>query len=161
MDVLRQSPLTLNLANAGVALGTTSTYSTTASTSGCINGKFCTVLTAQTNAATPTTDAGTGSAFAPIPVGYGACIVFGINAAGAIKIAQGPTQKLDGSGAFFNAPLFPAIPDNFLPLAYATIRVGSTASGSFTVGTTSWTATGMTVSTPQNIVTLPGLAQIS
>ena len=46
--------LTASFTNAGFVAGATSTYTTTATTNACINGKFTTALTAQTGTASPT-----------------------------------------------------------------------------------------------------------
>jgi hypothetical protein len=58
--------LTMGTIKTGLIKGTTSTYTTTVTSAGMINGKYVTGLTAQTNTATPTTDAGTGAAFVPL-----------------------------------------------------------------------------------------------
>jgi hypothetical protein len=61
--------ITISFVNAAAVAGTTSTFTSTVTTAGVINGKFVTPLTAQTNAASPTTDAATGlvfNALAPI-----------------------------------------------------------------------------------------------
>lgn len=62
-DNLFNQALTFNHVNAGLVAGTTSSYTTTATTVCSIRGKFATGLTAQTNTASPTTDATTGAAF--------------------------------------------------------------------------------------------------
>lgn len=157
--------LTLNHINAGFVLGTTSTYTTTASTSVSINGKFGTALTAQTNTASPTTDATTGAAFVALTANQATVLVWGVNAAGAIKLAQGsivPTETgiTTTAGAFINAPQFPALPDDFCPIAYNLVRTSPTGSA-FTAGTTSWTASGITCSTAKNISSLPDRPQVA
>ena len=87
--------MTVNQVNAGFVLGTTSTYTTTATTVAVIGGLFGTGLAAQTNTASPTTDATTGAAFVPLTANQATVLVWGVNAAGAIKLAQGgivPTE---------------------------------------------------------------------
>lgn len=157
--------LTLNHINAGFVLGTTSTYTTTAATSVSINGKFGTALSAQTNTASPTTDATTGAAFVALTANQATVLVWGVNAAGAIKLAQGsivPTETgiTTTAGAFINAPQFPALPDDFCPIAYNLVRTSPTGSA-FTAGTTAWAASGITCSTAKNISSLPDRPQVA
>ena len=157
--------LTLNHVNAGLVAGTTTTYTTTATTVCSINGKFATGLTAQTNTATPTTDATTGAAFNAVLANNCCSLVYGVNAAGAIKLAQGPsvataTGVTTTVGAFIAAPQFPALPDDFCPIGYQNVRVSPTGA-TFTPGTTSWTASGITCSTIKNIAMLPDRPQIA
>lgn len=165
MDKLTLRGMTFNHVNAGLVAGTTSTYTTTASTSVSINGKFATVLTAQTNAASPTTDAVTGVAFVPMAQNKATVLVWGINAAGAIKLAQGSVENTvvgvtTTVGDFINAPQFPPIPDDFCPIAYALVRTAPSAAA-FTAGTSSWTASGVTTSTFKNVSTLPDWPQVA
>lgn len=154
---------TYALANAVFAKGTTSTYSTTNSTVNVINGKFATALTAQTNTATPTTDVVTGAAFVPQTDNTACVYVFGTNAAGAIKVAQGSIVSTEvgvttTAGAFMGAPQFPNLPDDFCPNAYLLVRTAPDASD-WTFGTSSWTATGVTASAVQNVSVLPDRPQ--
>jgi len=156
---------TINLVSAGFVLGTTKTYTTTVSTEQVINGKFGTTLAAQTNTAIPTTDATTGVAFPAVAYDNAVCLVFGVNAAGAIKLSQGPITPIAPGvtttvGAFLNPPPFPELPDDFCPIAYGFVRVAPTAV-SFTTGTTNWTASGVTCTTFQNVATLPDRPQIA
>jgi CRP-like cAMP-binding protein len=66
------------LVNSGLVAGTTSTYTTTASTNCVINGRFATVLTAQTNTASPTLDAVTGLAFVPVLANQASVLLWGV-----------------------------------------------------------------------------------
>ena len=163
MDALASIPLTINLANAGLVAGTTSTYTTTATTVCAINGKFATTLGAQTNTASPTTDATTGAAFVALAANQCTVLVWGTNAAGAIKLAQGSIEATEVGvtttvGAFIKAPQFPSLPDDFCPIGYQLVRVSPTGAA-FTAGTTSWAASGITCSTIKNVCTLPGRPQ--
>lgn len=155
----RTSGLTCSFANVVLALGTTSTYTTTNSTACSIGGKWAAVLTAQTNAATPTTDATTGAAFLPLTPNKATVIVFGINAAGAIKMAQGSIVDTAVGvtttvGDFIMAPQFPALPDDFCPLAYALVRTAPSAA-TWTPGTSSWTASGVYSGANGTTTTIP------
>lgn len=150
---------TQNTLNAGLILGTTSSYSTTATTVGSINGRFVTTIGAQTNAASPTLDALTGVAFAPLSPNKATVLVFGQTVAGVIQMAQGGIEDTEAGvtttvGAFRRAPQFPNLPDNFMALAYVLVRTAP-AAATFTAGTSSWTASGITASAVVNIATLP------
>jgi hypothetical protein len=156
---------TINFVSAAAVAGTTSTFTSTVTTAGIIAGKFVTTLGAQTNAATPTTDATTGAAFNALAPNQACTIVFGQNAAGTLKMAQGPiiataTGVTTTVGAIVNAPQFPALPNDFLPLAYTVVRTAPSASA-WTPGTSSWTASGVSASTFQNIGQLPARPQAS
>lgn len=157
--------LTMNLVNAGFVAGTTSTYTTSATTAGIINGKFVTTLAAQTNTASPTLDAMTGVAFVALQPNQTCVLVWGTNAAGAIKLCQGPIiATLIGVtttvGALINDPQFPAVPDDFCPMAYTVVRTAPSAAA-WTPGTGSWTASGVSCSTFANIGAFPNRPQAS
>ena len=165
MDNLNFRGMTFNHVNAGLVAGTTSTYTTTASTAVSINGKFATALTAQTNTASPTLDAFTGVAFLPLTPNKATVLVWGVNAAGAIKVAQGSIEDTAPGvtttvGAFINAPDFPDLPDDFAPIGYQLVRTAPSAA-TFTPGSSSWTASGVTCSVIQNVATLPARPQIA
>ncbi len=165
MDQLNFRGMTFNHVSAGFVLGTTSTYTTTATTVCSIGGKFATGLSAQTNTASPTTDAATGAAFVPLGDNQATVLVWGINAAGAIQLAQGSiedtaTGVTTVAGAFLKAPQFPNLPDDFCPIAYGLVRTAPSASA-WTAGTSSWTATGITCSTFVNVSVLPARPQTS
>ena len=155
--------VTQNNVSANLTRGTTSTYTTTVTTAGCINGKFVTTLAAQTNTASPTVDASTGAAFVAMGVNKATVIVYGQTAAGVIQMAQGSIEDTQvgvttTAGAFNRAPQFPSLPDDFMPLAYFLVRTAPSAA-LFTPGTSSWTATGITASTVQNVASLPDRPQ--
>lgn len=156
---------TQNYSNAGFVAGTTSTYTTTVTTAGIINGKFITTLAAQTNTASPTLDAMTGVAFVALQPNQTCSLVWGTNAAGAIKLCQGPiVATLIGVtttvGALIVDPQFPAVPDDFCPMAYTVVRTAPSAAA-WTPGTGSWTASGVSCSTFANIGVLPNRPQAS
>lgn len=167
MDMLQAIPLTLNLANAGAVAGTTNTFTTTAATSCAINGKFATALSVLTNSATtPTTDANTGVAFAAILPNTTAAVVFGVTAAGTLVAAQGTAVATETGvtttvGNFIGAPPFPSIPDTMCPIAYTVIRAAPSLTAGFTLGTTSWAASGASCTTFKNVMCLPARPQIS
>lgn len=151
--------VTQNHASAGFVLGTTSTYTTAAATSASINGAFTTALAAQTNTASPTVDATTGAAFVALTANQATVLVWGVNAAGAIKLAQGSivateTGVTTTAGAFLGVPQFPALVEDFVPIAYGLVRTSPTGAA-FTAGTTAWAASGITCSVAKNVSALP------
>jgi hypothetical protein len=168
-DNLQNLPLTLSLANTGLIAGTTNTLTSTVASVCSIGGKFAAALAVLTNSATtPTSDATSGALFSAVPLtssavaGVGAALVFGVNAAGAIKCALGPPVALDGLGVtttpanFIAAPQFPALPDDFCPIAYTLVRTTPSVP-SFTVGTSSWVNNCTTFT---KVCTLPARPQI-
>lgn len=159
------SGLTLNHIDVGFVLGTTSTYTTAATSSVSIGGKFAVALAAQTNTASPTTDAATGVAFVAMAANRATVLVWGINAAGAIQLCQGSVEPTVTGvtttvGAFINAPQFPALPSDFCALAYGLVRTAPSASA-WTAGTSSWTASGVTCSTFVDVSVLPDRPQVA
>jgi len=108
---------------AGLAAGTTTTYSTTAAPlQYCIKGKAYT-KTAVTNGATPTTDVVDGLAFTPQAIGQASVYVFCFNAAGTIGVAQGGIETQDVTGNLVRPPQFPIIPDGYVPFGYMLVRL--------------------------------------
>jgi hypothetical protein len=161
MDQLEQVALTMCMSKAALAYGTTSTLTTTGTTTFCIKGKAYTKA-AITNLATPTTDAATGLAFPPLVANQGTVIVVGYDSGGNLKACQGTIQGLDVGGLFIQAPLLPNVPDTMCPIGYFTVLAGSTAVGSWVFGTNNLSAvTGLTFTTPQDVVTLPFRPQIA
>lgn len=169
-DYLKVTPLTVNHVNAGLAAGTTNTLTTTATTNCVIDGKFCTAKSAITNSSFATegitADFATGAAFVPLTstasAGSACALVFGITAAGALRLVQGPATPTDlgvttTPGAFRLAPQFPSIPDGFCPIGYTIVRT-SPSVPTFTVGTSSWANNSTTF---QNISMLPAAPQIA
>jgi hypothetical protein len=119
-----------------LAAGTTTTITTTNAIDYAIRGKGYTSA-ALTNQATPTTDINTGAAFVGVKKGFGSVFVYGLNAAGTLKCAQGSVATLDTSSSTYawgeQYPQFPTLPADFSPFGYLTILAGSTADA-----TTGW-----------------------
>ena len=164
MDRLKNHGLTQNMVSAAFVLGSTSTYTTTVTTECVIDGVFATTLGAQSNTASPTTDAATGAAFVALGDNQATVLVWGITLAGAIALCQGSIENTEvgvttTAGAFLKAPQFPSLPDDFCPIAYNLVRTAPSASA-FTPGTSSWTATGITCSTAKNLSVLPARPRI-
>ena len=154
--------MTVNQTNAGLTVGTGVNYTTTLTTSCVIRGKFAVTLAAQTNTALPTLDVTSGVAFPALvgasTYGQGTVFVYGTNVAGVIKVAQGSIVNTElgittVAGNWLNEPLWPALPDDFCPIAYQLVRTSPTLT-SFQFGVTSMAASGVNVVTV-NVHTLP------
>lgn len=165
MQALDYRGITMCSSKAAYAAGTTTTYSTTGATLYSIGGKAYSVAAA-TNAATPTTDANTGSAFTAQAIGTGCVYVVGYNAAGAIKVAQGEIVTLAADGSFVDYPEFPSLPDDFCAFAYQLVQLApatatTPAVATWTFGTNNQASvTGVTY-TRQDVFTLPAKPQAS
>lgn len=156
--------VTMSMVKAGLTAGTTSTYTTTATTQCAIGGKFATGLAAQTNTASPTADARTGAAFVALTDNQATVLVWGVNAAGAIQVCQGDVVDTQvgvttTAGSFIDAPAFPPLPNDFCPIGYSLHRTAPSAA-TFTPGTSEWAATGIT-SAWVDVAVLPDRPQIS
>lgn len=133
MDVNDARGITAASTKATLSAGTTTTITVGADVQFAINGKAY-KYTAASNQATPTTDAVTGSAFNALAASKGCVFVVGLNAAGAIKVAQGPIEDLDGAAGgsaavFLKAPQFPTtLPADFCPMGYIVTKVGASGS---------------------------------
>ena len=157
--------LTCNFSSAGVVAGTTSTITTTVISNACINGKFTTPYAVTATAASPTVDIADGLAFDTLPPNSTCTLLVGITAAGVLAMTQGQTIPTNVGvtttvGSFLREPQFPSIPDGFVPLAYTVVRTAPSAAP-WTPGTGSWTASGVTATTFQNVAQLPSRPQIS
>jgi hypothetical protein len=109
--------------------------------------------------------AASGQAFRPLvaqqaPAGYSpnlvypgsACVfVFGLDANGSVRVAQGKVVSYAGNQS---TPL-PELPDWMTPFAYVVMSFTSATAASWTFGTGLWNATGLTINTPVNVGTLP------
>ena len=165
MEYLTTRGLTTGTIKTGLIKGTTSTYTTTVTSAGMINGKYVTGLTAQTNVATPTTDATSGVAFTALTDNKATVLVIGQKADSTIQMSQGSIEDTEvgvttTAGAFIKAPQFPTLPDDFMVFGYLLVRTAPSASD-FTAGTSNWTATGITASAVVECGILPSRPQTS
>ena len=165
MEHLTMRGLTMGTIKSGLVKGTGSSYTTTVTTAGMINGKYVTTLGAQTNTATPTVDASTGAAFVPLTDNKATVLVMGQTAAGAIAMCQGSIEDTEvgvttTAGAFMKAPQFPTLPEDFMVLGYCLVRTAPSADA-WTPGTGEWTATGVTASQFVQCGVLPNRPQTS
>lgn len=112
---------------AGLAAGTTTTFTTANAIDYCIDGEAYT-YPAQTNTATPTTDSNTGLAFVGVPINKGSLFVFGVSEGGTLKVVQGTVEDLDAGANFMKAPEYPPLPSDFCPFGELIIKVASNGS---------------------------------
>jgi hypothetical protein len=157
--------LTMGTIKTGLVKGTGHSYTTTVTSAGMINGKYVSGLTAQTNAALPTTDALTGAAFRALTDNQATVIVVGQNAAGTIQMCQGSIENTQigvttTAGDFIRAPQFPSLPDDFMVFGYLLARTAPSASD-WTPGTSDWAATGVTCTEFVQCGVLPDRPQVS
>lgn len=111
------------------------------------------------DALTPRLPAGSALTVAIPLTGFSAAlIVWTVNAAG--------TKRIRSRGFFASpsgAPLqlhMPEIPADELPVAYHTLRVGTTLAAPWTYGTSNWNATGVTVGAVVNTAGQPGIGAV-
>ena len=165
MNDLDRRGFTACLMHSALAAGTTTTYTTVEVTNYAINGKTYTKAAA-TNAATPTTDINTGVAFVGVEGDEASVFVLGYNAAGTILCAQGDIVATDGAADGASAtlpglPNFPTLPEDFCPIGYVVVKVGTSAA-TWTFGASNLagppTNTGIDV---QAVMVLPNRPQSS
>lgn len=146
--------------------GAATTHSHTASLPVAINGV---IGTSPTGTTTPTTNSAAtrpgslnfpqaaGSALAgnaPASGFRAALVVWTVDAAGTKRIrSNGFFTSLGGDALALE---FPDIPTTEVPVAYHTVRLASTLSGTWTFGTSNWNVAGVTVGTVVNLCGLPG-----
>lgn len=148
----------LSTASPGASAGTGASLTTSAATSCVINGKFCTALAPQTNAALPVVDAASGQAFNSLKAGQTCSVVFGTNSAGQLQVCQGRAIDCAPGGTLLIDPQFPGMPNDFCPFAYTIVRT-ATGAAAWTPGVSAWAATGVVSSTFQNCCQLPNRPQ--
>jgi len=124
-----------------------------------IKGVAYTNAAVTTTALTSTNDLITGvpTTFTAPASGYyqSAVLMWCVNAAGDERVVLGP-KKTYAVGDTDARLEFPNVPDGYVPFAYNTLRAGSTVSGTWTLGSSNWNATGMTASAAVNLCTIPG-----
>jgi hypothetical protein len=142
---------TTKAALSGLA-GAVTTIATANTLQYCVNGIALTAV-AIVGGAMPIVDHATLLPFPALAANQGTVIVFGLDAAGTLRVCQGSIEALDSAGNFFRAPQFPVMPDTDTPFAYAIIKDGATG-GPFTVGTSVWNTVGLTYSI-KDVMMLP------
>lgn len=146
------------LDNPGLAEGTTVTITSANAISFAIDGKIYSKAATTNDALDTTTDATTGSAFVAQAALTAAVYVYGLNAAGETGAAKGTEVTINASGDYIAGyPQFPALPDDFCPVGYITIKNAS-LTVEWTFNTTAWTTTSVTTDF-QEVMTLPDRPQ--
>lgn len=144
----------LALGKAGLAAGTTSTYSIGNQTDYAINGGAFRKAAAS-NAASPTTDGNTGKAFNALSANQTCIFLFAMDAAGNVTVAQGPlvsTLEMAGGSA---AAQFPLLGDGKTAFGYLLAQAGATLVGTWLFGTNNLSGvTGMTY-TFRDVIAVP------
>lgn len=149
---MRGGNICLNKVTLAGLSGAATTFSTTGTTTFAIGGAAYT-KTAISSGATPTTDANTGAAFTPLQTGKKCMFVFGLDASGNTKVAQGPIVNTSDVSNGAAAVQFPEIPDTMCPIGY--VEVSHANATAWTFGTSNWNATGVTIGTPVDVILLP------
>ena len=143
----------ITLANAALTglSGAAKTISYTGNPAFALGGKLLTGDTCS-GGSLATTDIATSEAFLPLANGEACLFVFGWNAAGEWKVAQGPivdyADLVNGAAALD----FPVIPDTIVPFAYVPIRNADATD--FLFATSNWDTT-PTIGTVVNVALLP------
>lgn len=146
-------------ANSG---GANTNISTTNATTYTIGGTQYNVAAIVAGAA-PTTDARTGVAPPAILGAQAAVVVIGLNAAGALRFAQGPIVSFPSGTAASEVVLpLPPTPTNFCPIAYQVIKNKNTAgTAGWTFGTSNFNAANVASETAVQLHTLPSSAIVN
>lgn len=180
MDNLFAAPATMCTSKVTLAAGTTTTLGSTGTILFCIGG-YAYSKAALSTTATPTTDWATGNAFIPIPIpgtttnlppgvvassnGYVCAFLVGLDHSGNVKVIQGQIVPLDVSGNPITVPNLPSAlgpagsgstDNDFCPIGYIEVKLGSTAVATWTFGTNNWgSVTGVTTSFG-DLMSVPG-----
>jgi hypothetical protein len=132
--------------------GAASTISTGGTVTYAIAGQAYT-KTALSGVATPTLDSNTGVAFLPLKTGKKCLFVFCLDSSGNLKVVQGKIVATADVVNLAAAVDFPEIPDTLTPFAYAEFAHANATD--FQFGSSNWNATGLTITTPVDVVWLP------
>lgn len=136
----------LALGKANLAAGTTSTISTTGTLPYAVQGQVYN-RTALTNSPTPTVDIMTGRPFVPLVADQACIFLFALDAAGNVRVTQGPIAKLSDIVGKLAAAHFPTLNDDLTPIGYLYAQAGLTLVGTWLFGTNNLSGvTGMTYS---------------
>lgn len=150
------------------ATGGVTTYDTTLTINFAIKGKGFR-KTAVTTGTTPTTGFTSGSpstavTLTTLAVSQGCVLVWSMISDGTVKIHQSAIKTLDASNNFQEPDGIPDFPDvdlnTYCPFAYMVLKNGSTGS-TFTIGSSNWNATGMSVAIDNVMFGLPDRPQSS
>jgi hypothetical protein len=139
---------------AGLAAGTTTTYSIANQTDYAIGGVAYRKASV-TNGASPTVDGNTGAAFKPLVAGQACVFVFALDAAGAVSVTQGPVADNNAILGGAGAAQFPGIPDAKTPIGYLLAQAGATLAGNWTFGASNLSGVAGMTYTFRDVIALP------
>ena len=110
--------------------------------------------------------AATGAAFVPMVTqqapsgsttvftGSACAFVWGLDALGNVRVAQGPLINYTDTSALSTRCPLPTLPDWFTPVSYVVIKFVSATASVWTFGTSLWNATGITIDPLVDVITL-------
>ena len=153
---------TMTFSKAGLADGTTTTFTTGPAVDFVIDGVWGTQFGSGGNQATPTDDHRTGSTFTALATSEGCMFAYGVIAAGSIVIVQGEIEALDSDSNEWldgQVPQPPLIPDTMCVFGTRVVKNGSTGSA-WTLGAGSFDDTGI-VSTYTDVSVMEDRPQVS
>lgn len=134
----------ITLGKAGLAAGTTTTYTIATAFAYAIKGQLFTGG-AGTNVAHPTLDGATGKAFVALAPDQACIVAYFVNAAGTVSAIQGPIIQNSQLTGGLAAAQFPQASDLLTPFAYALVQASTALVGTWLVGTNNWAGvTGLT-----------------
>lgn len=160
MEHLALGPLTMpfgNFALTGLS-GAAATHSSSAMAYAIAGVMYS--HSADSGVATPGTDAVSGKAITLV-ANQAVALIFGLDASDNTKVLAGPVVALDSDGNYLQNPVLPSIPAGFCPCAQVVLKGGSSLSGTWTLGTSNWNATGLTVGTVVNLAGMTGKSPIA
>lgn len=150
-----------------------------------IGGKYAPLKANAAGIATPVNDAGSalalnataasGAAFRPlttqqaiassgltmVQAGSACVFVFGLDAAGNVRVAQGKVVPYVDTSALSTICPLPVLPDWMTPFAYAVVKYTSATAQSWTFGAGLWNVAGITIDTPVDVMDVPAVDPIT
>lgn len=145
----------LTLSKAGLAAGTTTTFTIGTTFTYAVAGALFSKASAA-NGASPTLDLNTGVAFKPLVADQACIFAFAVNAAGTVGVAQGPIVKNSDVTGGLAAVQFPGIADGSTIFGYLLAQAISTLVSTWTFGANNLSGvTGMTY-TFRDVMDVPG-----
>lgn len=142
----------LTLGKAGLAAGTTTTYTITNTFTYSLKGQLFSKASA-TNAASPTTDYNTGVAFLPLSANQSCIFAFGVDSSGNVGVIQslpfdlkrGIFPSTSDMAGGLGSVQFPGVPDALAVFGYLLAQASTALVGTWTFGANNMSGvTGMT-----------------
>lgn len=123
----------VSLSKAGLAAGTTTTYTVANTFTFAVRGRLYSQAAAS-NAASPVTDANTGVAFKPLAAGLACVFLFMVDKTGVVRVAQGPLCNTADIANGLAGALMPGLADDSAPFGYLLAQAGSNLASPWTFG---------------------------